>query len=306
MRPPTFVSQLQWLARFTSSKAPSRLPKAKPLTKDSSDIATSRFGTESDVCTSKKTPSRKPRFLFSHQLWRKRQQWNRFKGQFDPKHRRILWKCLWLTPYIPIVYVVDRHFVAIMDVTGPSMTPTLNTDFRHDEPNTKDTVLVSLYDAARKVRRGDIIVFRSPKDPERLAIKRIAAVQGDIVQPLSPYPSDPIIIPWGQLWVEGDTEDKSQTVDSNTFGPIPRGLVIGKVLTVLWPLSQIGGFASKEDSRVTKGAVQLRDPDDAITERETYWKALKDKINREKSQAAKVQPHDGEAELEAIKDIEAA
>ena len=42
------------------------------------------------------------------------------------------------------------------------------------------------------------------------------------------------IVPDGHLWVEGDNSINS--ADSRTYGPVPSGLVVGKVWLRVWPL----------------------------------------------------------------------
>ena len=186
------------------------------------------------------------------------------------------------------------------------MTPTLNKDFKYDEPNIDDRVIVNLMRSGRNVRRGDIVAFRSPQDPEKIVIKRVIAIQGDMVFPLPPHPTEPIIIQWGQLWVEGDNEDKSKTKDSNWYGPIPRGLVLGTVEAVVWPLNHFGGLSiagRKKHPRVLKEAVALDNPEEVKPERIQYWI---EEFKRENAKRQANRSADGEAETRAIKEIETA
>lgn len=66
-----------------------------------------------------------------------------------------------------------------------------------------------------------------------MLVKRIIAVEGDVVITKPPYPLDRENVPAGYIWVEGE-EGKSW--DSNYFGPVPMGLVVGKLVMVVWPL----------------------------------------------------------------------
>ncbi|RKP34315.1 hypothetical protein BJ085DRAFT_23968, partial [Dimargaris cristalligena] len=47
----------------------------------------------------------------------------------------------------------------------------------------------------------------------------------------------------GYCWVEGD--ESFHSVDSNRFGPVPLGLIQGRVEFVIWPLSNFGRVKSQ-------------------------------------------------------------
>lgn len=74
---------------------------------------------------------------------------------------------------------------------------------------------------------------RSPVDPSSLVIKRLVALPGSIVKTLDPYPEKTVRIPPGHCWIEGDEQYHSR--DSNTYGPVPLGLVNAKVEWIVWP-----------------------------------------------------------------------
>lgn len=110
--------------------------------------------------------------------------------------------------------------------------------------------------AIRKVHRGDIIVFRYPKDPSETFLKRVAAVGGDSLEirggalyvnslPVKePYAVHnlpvysareswgPILVPEGKLFVMGDNRDNSS--DSRDWGFVPLDNVIGEPIFVYW------------------------------------------------------------------------
>lgn len=134
-----------------------------------------------------------------------------------------------------------------MRVSGSSMSPFLNVNSSPELPETADTILVQrvLLDSFFRphlpkweVKRGEVIVFRSPTNPEKLAVKRVVGIPGDIVKPLPGYSGgeEPIVIPFNHIWVEGDANSRDKSVDSNWYGPISLNLVIGcaKILMTPW------------------------------------------------------------------------
>ena len=54
-------------------------------------------------------------------------------------------------------------------------------------------------------------------------------------------------VPAGHVWVEGDCERFS--VDSNTYGAVPAGLVNARVLCKVWPLSEAAALPRREAAR---------------------------------------------------------
>lgn len=116
------------------------------------------------------------------------------------------------------------------------MAPTFNPATE----NTKnDVVLVQKYNVKGpdSLQRGDVVMFHSPSDPERLLTKRVVGMQGDLVVPRKQsYPRSPALIPRNHLWVEGDNAFHS--IDSNDFGPISQALVVGKVVSIIWPFAR--------------------------------------------------------------------
>jgi inner membrane protease subunit 2 len=100
-------------------------------------------------------------------------------------------------------------------------------------------------------------MFNSPQRPESAAVKRVIALEGDIVV-LDPKrkPTDivngrlnpdalrwemwqgTVRVPPGHVWVEGD--NWRETLDSNVYGAISKGLISGRAIFVAWPWSRAG------------------------------------------------------------------
>lgn len=147
------------------------------------------------------------------------------------------------------------------------MNPLLNGDHDPAEPNTDDWVLVDVRNGVKSsLQRGMVVVYKSPHNPERWGVKRVIALQGDKVTPKPGYPGgdEPLIVPWGHVWVEGDAEDRDKSLDSNWFGPISRNLIIGRVTWVLWPwkhFAQVKWKDAEPPDRLELDAVYLENPD---------------------------------------------
>jgi len=94
--------------------------------------------------------------------------------------------------------------------------------------------------------RGDIIIYTSPSDPHNLVCKRVLGLPGDIVcvDPTGRWaPStEHVVVPKGHVWTMGDNAPWSR--DSREYGPVSMGLIRGKLVARIWPLSRFTIFRS--------------------------------------------------------------
>jgi nickel-type superoxide dismutase maturation protease len=73
----------------------------------------------------------------------------------------------------------------------------------------------------RRVRPGQVVLARHPGRPDMLIVKRAARrVEGDGEV-------------GGGWWLESDNPDAG-AVDSRRFGPVPAGLIEGRVIVRYW------------------------------------------------------------------------
>ena len=109
------------------------------------------------------------------------------------------------------------------------------------------------------IERGDVVVFRYPRDPSKSYIKRVIGVSGDRV-----------LIEDGRVWVNGNLltesyvpdefrdersfaeykvppkaffvlgDHRNLSSDSRDFGAVPDRFIYGKAVFVYWPVERFG------------------------------------------------------------------
>ncbi|KAI4150616.1 MAG: hypothetical protein LQ341_001065 [Variospora aurantia] len=135
--------------------------------------------------------------------------------------RLLLSTFLTLLTWFPVVWFLNHDVIQLMRVTGPSMYPFLNTD--HNTTTQRDVVAVNMWKPGQQVRRGDVVVFRSPMDPQTIAVKRVVAVEGDRVVTRAPCPVAEQEVSLGHVWVEGEHPEGARwSYDSNSYGALDR------------------------------------------------------------------------------------
>ena len=152
------------------------------------------------------------------------------KSQFSKTVDLVFEYILLAATVYAILWFVDSYFISFSLVVGKSMQPLFN----EKESGFSDIVLVSrsvIHDFDL-VRRGDVVVFSSTRDPSQLNIKRVIGLEGDVVSTVR-YRKSKVTVPKGHVWLEGDNTNHSY--DSNRVGPVPMGLIRGKATRIIWP-----------------------------------------------------------------------
>lgn len=149
-----------------------------------------------------------------------------------------------------LAFLIHTFIMQNFRIPSGSMEPTLQIQdyifasklsYRLDEP-----------------KRGDIVVFKYPKDTSRYFVKRLIAVGGETValkggelyingqlvpedylpQGLSFSDYGPVTVPEGNYFMLGDNRNNSS--DSRDWGFVPRNLIVGKEIFIYWPPDRIG------------------------------------------------------------------
>lgn len=151
-----------------------------------------------------------------------------------------------------IIIPVRYYFIKPFYVKGASMEPT----FYDHEYLVIDEISYRFKDPVR----GDIIVFRYPKDPKQYFIKRIVGLPGETVQITNNqvfvngvkveelYLDDGVdtrgeivvTLQPDEYFVLGD--NRNYSLDSRSFGPLPRRYIVGKTWIRGWPFDKITVF----------------------------------------------------------------
>lgn len=143
---------------------------------------------------------------------------------------------------VPVRSLITQPFY----VKGATMEPTLSD---------KDYLYINLFD--KNYNHGDIVVFKYPQDPMQFFIKRIIGLPGDQVKiqdnnvyingvkldesylPSSTLTELPlrgfgdVKLGTDEYFVLGD--NRSSSLDSRIFGPLPKYMIVGRIWFELFP-----------------------------------------------------------------------
>ena len=147
-----------------------------------------------------------------------------------------------------LLFVGVNLITARIRVEGNSMEPSL-----HDG---EFVVVNRLAYRWSEPRRGDIVVFLFPLDPQRRFIKRIIGLPGDTVavEAGQVYVNgqlleEPYIAAeprYAGRWTVGALEvfvlgdNRNNSSDSQNWGMLPEADILGKAVLVYWPPSELG------------------------------------------------------------------
>lgn len=167
-----------------------------------------------------------------------------------------------------LIFFGTRLLVQNFLVEGPSMSPNL--------ADSEFLLVNKLSYLTEDPQRGDVIVFRSPRNPDEDLVKRVIGL-----------PNDEVEIRGGQVFVNGHVVDESsyfqgaiardtsvrrvpedsyfvmgdnrlQSRDSRDIGSVPRASIVGRVWLVYWPP---GKFGFLPDAMPTLAPIPQRAPD---------------------------------------------
>ena len=153
-------------------------------------------------------------------------------------------------PLVALVFIITVLYQPVR-VEGTSMQPGLRDQDR--------LFIEKFFFRFEDIKRGDVVVFHYPRDPEQSYIKRVIGLPGDLIfirqgrvfvnnlpidEPYVPHrfrdtvSMGEMIVPPGEYFVMGD--HRSISSDSRSFGPVDRSFIYGKAEFIYWPADNVG------------------------------------------------------------------
>jgi signal peptidase I len=144
---------------------------------------------------------------------------------------------LWALGVVGVVAALTAGCSRTMTIAGSSMAPTFTDGER-----------VTVEMALGPVARGDIIVFRYPRDTSKLFVQRVIGMPGEelvvevgsvivngvtldepyVVESNRSFDTSRTTVPAGHYFVMGD--NRSNASDSRSWGTVAEDLIYGKVV----------------------------------------------------------------------------
>ena len=183
----------------------------------------------------------------------------------------VIWEIVKMVFWVVVIIVPIRVFlIQPFFVQGASMEPNFE-DKQYlivNELGYKTTEVGNLFTVKpfKELQRGDVVVFRYPKNPSIFYIKRIIGLPGekieisnDKVKIFNSENPNGFVLEEGkylsasvmtageinmnlnnEYFVMGDNREYSS--DSRSWGPVPADDVMGKVVLRAWPISRASLF----------------------------------------------------------------
>lgn len=159
---------------------------------------------------------------------------------------------------IPIRLLIAQPFI----VRGASMEPTLD--------NGEYLIVDQLSYRFHAPERGDVVIFRYPKNPSVFFIKRVIGLPGETVELVGTKviigggSEEPITLDesfldparvrpeYGTYTLKGDEyfvmgDNRAESSDSRSWGPLPKEDLVGRAVVRLFPLNGVAFFPGKID-----------------------------------------------------------
>ena len=171
--------------------------------------------------------------------------------------REILDWLICIVVAVAIALVIRNYVFTLVNVSGHSMYPTLND---------KDVLYVNRFMYEPEV--GDIIVFKPKNSPETPYVKRVIALEGQVVEfdydtgsvivDGEVYDEDyilepidalhfgnmtyPFTVPVDHVFAMGDNRNNSSDSRLTSVGAVSEDSIIGKAIFRIFPLGQFGSL----------------------------------------------------------------
>ncbi len=161
---------------------------------------------------------------------------------------------------IGLALLIQAYIARPFIVSGSSMDPVIK--------NGEYMIIDEISYRFREPQRGDVVVFKSPPEPNKFYIKRLIGLPGDTIkidgsviiitnkenpdgfilhEPFITHKGKDkinVVVPPNKYYVLGD--NRSGSYDSRTWGTVPRDYIRGRALLRLLPLSTIDYLPGKE------------------------------------------------------------
>ncbi len=199
---------------------------------------------------------------FTHDTERSLESQNALPREPEEKRESMLAEIVRFSLIALLIVLPIRLFVAQpFIVSGASMEHTFSTG--------QYLIVDQLTYHFEEPKRGDVIIFRYPKDPSKFFIKRIIGIPGDVVtiegrtvtitnathpeglvldesyvRDMKPSTTITETLGDEEYFVMGDNRDASS--DSRAWGVLQRDKIIGRAFLRLFPLNEAGIFPGSD------------------------------------------------------------